>query len=238
MGSGDADPSTLKSKTASNLEATWRWPKALLCGDAEFLPDIGDVFVAGQSGFIAEMLHLDRGCRAGEVEMFVPALFGVGEVGIEVAAVEDVAGAAGVENAGTGDGQRGQRVDLALFVVPHQTLFTHGDATDAAAAALEIVEHCAGFEVHLLAQAFGDDCDIDQAEEFMGVAAQATTVEGGEDAGITAYFGIVGGGIGLMAVDMEGAAAFEVEDREGVKVVVVAAAHDGALAVLGHDEGQ
>src|SRR5438309_4387956 len=41
-----------------------------------------------------------------------------------------------------------------------------------------------------------------------------------------------------MAVDMQRAAALEVEDRKRVDVFVVAAAHDGALAVLWHDEGQ
>ena len=44
--------------------------------------------------------------------------------------------------------------------------------------------------------------------------------------------------IGLVAVDMQRAAALQIEHREGVDVLVVAAAHDGALAVFRHDEGE
>jgi hypothetical protein len=45
-------------------------------------------------------------------------------------------------------------------------------------------------------------------------------------------------GVRLVTVDMQRAAAAEVQEREGVDVVVVAAAHDRPLAVLRHDERQ
>src|SRR5579863_7030314 len=40
----------------------------------------------------------------------------------------------------------------------------------------------------------------------------------------------------LVAIDMQRAAATEVQERKGMDMVVVAAADDGALAVLRHDE--
>ena len=46
------------------------------------------------------------------------------------------------------------------------------------------------------------------------------------------------GRIGLMPVEMEGAAAMQVERRERVQIGIVAAAHDGALVAARHDEGE
>src|SRR6516162_9922944 len=43
-------------------------------------------------------------------------------------------------------------------------------------------------------------------------------------------------GIRLVAIDMQRAATAEVQEREGMDMVIVTAAHDGALAVLGHAE--
>ena len=42
----------------------------------------------------------------------------------------------------------------------------------------------------------------------------------------------------LVAVEVQRAGSRRIEGREGVQIVVVAAAHDGALAALRHDEGQ
>ena len=72
----------------------------------------------------------------------------------------------------------------------------------------------------------------------MGVGAQAAAVERGQDAGLAALLGVMDRGIRLVAVDVQRAAAVQVQMREGMNVLVVAAADDGALAVLRHDEGE
>ena len=83
--------------------------------------------------------------------MVVPAFAGITEVGIDVGAVEHVAGAVGIEHAFGRDRKRRKRADRAGLVIPEQAAFTHGDAADPAAAALEIIQHLVGREVHLLA---------------------------------------------------------------------------------------
>ncbi|MGY4291149.1 hypothetical protein ACVWXO_010415 [Bradyrhizobium sp. LM2.7] len=170
--------------------------------------------------------------------MFAPAFAGMGQVRIDIGAVEDVAGAVGVDHALVRDRHRRHGLDRAGLVVPEQALLTHGDAADLAAAALEIVEHFLRRQIHLLAQPLGDDGDVDVFEKLVGVGAQAAAVERGQNAGLAADLCVVDRGIGLMAVDMQRAAAAEVEHRERMDVLVVAAADDGTLAVLGHDEGQ
>jgi len=49
----------------------------------------------------------------------------------------------------------------------------------------------------------------------VGVGAQTTAVERGQDAGLAAQFGIMDRGVRLMAVDMQRTATPEVEDRKG-----------------------
>ena len=136
------------------------------------------------------------------------------------------------------DRKRRQGVDRAGLVVPEQAFFAHGDAADPAAAALEIIQHLLRRQVHLLAQPLGDDGDVDEFQQLMRVGAQAAAVERRQDAVLAAQLGIMDRGVRLVAVDMQRAAALEVEHREGMDVLVVAAADDGALAVLRHDEGQ
>src|SRR5215469_12593362 len=46
------------------------------------------------------------------------------------------------------------------------------------------------------------------------------------------------GGIRLVAIDMQCAAAAEIEQRKGMDMPVVTTTHDRALAVLRHDERQ
>ena len=72
------------------------------------------------------------------------------------------------------------------LVVPEQASLAHGDAADPAAPALEIVQHLFRRQVHLFAQPFGDDGDVDEFQKLMGVGAQAAAVERGQDAGLAA----------------------------------------------------
>src|SRR5512141_3012429 len=100
--------------------------------DAELLPDGLDVGKRRQPGLVAEVLDLVGRRRAREVEMVVPAPGGTGEVGIDIGAVEHVAGAVGVEHALARDRQRRKRVRGAGLVIPEQAAFPHGDAADPA----------------------------------------------------------------------------------------------------------
>ncbi len=72
----------------------------------------------------------------------------------------------------------------------------------------------------------------------MRVGAHAAAVERRQDSGLAAALRVGQGRIGLMAVEVQRAAAVEIEDRKRRQVVIVAAAHDGALAVVRHDEGE
>src|SRR5215831_13874391 len=84
----------------------------------EFVPDLCDVDKGRQSRFVAEALDLVGRGRACEIEMVAPAFAGMGEIGIDVGAVEDVAGAIGVDHALARDQQRRHGVNSAGLVVP------------------------------------------------------------------------------------------------------------------------
>src|SRR3954471_16202473 len=109
------------------LPATNTPPIALLPGcqsvkkldaDGKLLPDRFDIGKGRQSGLVAETLNLEGGSGAREFEMIVPALVGIAEVGIDIGAVEHVAGAVGVEHALARDRKRRQRMHHAGLVVP------------------------------------------------------------------------------------------------------------------------
>src|SRR5579871_3531785 len=121
----------------SNPEMSWLTSRA----DREFLLDRFDVGDARQAGFVAEPLDLVGRGGARELEMVAPAFVGVREIGIDVSAVEDVAGAVGIDHALARDRQCRQDAHGAALVIPEQAALTHGDAADTAAAALEIIEH-------------------------------------------------------------------------------------------------
>src|ERR1700686_4099055 len=92
------------TKTRPMLYSRESW----LCPDFELLPDGFDVGNRRQSGLVAEALNLVGRCRAREIEMVVPAFAGIAEVGIDIGAVENVAGAVGIEHAFAGDRKRGK----------------------------------------------------------------------------------------------------------------------------------
>jgi hypothetical protein len=115
---------------------------------------------------------------------------------------------------------------------------SHGDGADPAAARTQISQHLAGRQLHLLAQALRHHRGADKTEQVVGVGAQATAIERRQDAGLMTDLGIVDRRIGEMAVDMERAAAGEIEHRKWVPEIVVATAHDRTLAAFRHDERQ
>ena len=157
---------------------------------------------------------------------------------MDIGAVKYVAGAVGIDHALGRDRKRGHGANRTGLVVPEQTLFALGDAADAAAAALEVIQHLVRRHIHLLAQPLGDDGDVDEFKQFVGVGAQAAAIQRGQDAVLPAQFCVMDRGVRLVAVDMQRAASPEIEHRKRMDMLVVAAAHDRPLAVLRHDERQ
>src|SRR5262249_52468409 len=191
-----------------------------------------------QASFIAETLHLERRRRAREAEMVLPALLRAGEAGIHIGAVKHVAGAAGVDDALRRYRQRRPRAHLAGLVVPEQAALTERHAADAAAARLQVFERVWRREIHLLAEPLRHDGDVDEREKIERVGAHRAAVERRHDAGLPAQPRVMHRGVGLMAVEVEKTAAGKVERREGMEIAIVAAAQDGALALVRAYEGE
>src|SRR4030081_1618904 len=111
-----------------------------LRSDRELLPDGFDVGDRRQSSFVAEALNLVGRSRAREIEMVVPAFAGVTEIGIDISAVEHIAGAVGIEHAFARDRKRGQRMRGAGLVIPEQAALSQSNTADPATPALEIIQ--------------------------------------------------------------------------------------------------
>src|SRR5258708_18046768 len=107
----------------------------------EFLFDALDVGERREAGFVAQALDLERRGLGGEAEMIFPALLLVPEIRIDIGAVEDVAGAAGVADPRMRHRQGRKSLHRTRLVVPEQAQLAERYAADLAAAALEIVEH-------------------------------------------------------------------------------------------------
>ena len=104
---------------------------------------------------------------------------------------------------------------------------------------LQIVEHLLRRHVHLLAEALRDHGDVDVCQAARGVFER--TPPPSSEVRMPASrqrLRVVDRRVGLVPVDMQRAAAGDIEHRERRQIVVVAAAHDRALAVVRHDEGQ
>jgi len=150
--------------------------------------------------------------------------------------VEDVAGAIGINDLLVRDIQRRQEALGLALIVPDHAARAHGDGADAAAARTQISEHLARRELHLLAQPLGNDRSADKGQEIVRVGAQAAAIKRREDASLMTDLGIVNGSIGEMPIDMERAAASQVQHWKRMFEIVIAAAHDRALSAFRHDE--
>src|SRR6185295_11798643 len=73
-------------------------PKFFLAPDLKLLFDHFDIGKRRESGLVAEALDLVGRGGARELEMLVPALGGMAEIGIHIGAVENVAGAVGIDH--------------------------------------------------------------------------------------------------------------------------------------------
>jgi hypothetical protein len=84
------------------------------------------------------------GGRARETEMLGPLFARAREVRVDVGAVENVAGAVGVEHVRARHGQRRQGLHSPALVVPDETVLSERHATDEAALAFEQVAQLLG----------------------------------------------------------------------------------------------
>ncbi len=121
-----------------------------------------------------------------------------------------------------GTGRAGRSETSPAFIVPVEAALALRDAADLAALALQIFEHLLRRKSHLLAEPFGDDGDIDEIEQRVEIAAQAAAIKRGQDAARAAGFRIVQRGVALMPIEMQHAAAVEIEIRKGMEEFVVA----------------
>ena len=101
--------------------------------------------------------------------MLLPTLRCIGEVGIDVSAVEDIAGTTRIENTTRRHGKSWKRSRNTRLVIPDQPSLSESHATNAAAPALKVVEHSCRIEPHLLTKAFGYNRDVDEGKELMRV---------------------------------------------------------------------
>src|SRR3954454_12361757 len=200
------------------------------------MPDSLDIGKRRQSSLVAQTLYLVGRCGPREVEMFVPAFAGIAEGRKNISAMEYVPGPVRVEHALGRHRKCGKRVRVAGLVIPEQAALPQRDAADPAASTPEIFQHPLWGHGHLLAQPLCNDGYIDEFQQLVRVGTQATAVERGQNSGFPAKFGVVNCSVRLVSVNVQRAAAAEVQERKWVNVLIVAAANDRALAVLGHNE--
>ena len=128
--------------------------------------------------------------------------------------MEDVAGARRIDNRLARHRQCRQARDPAALVIPEKAALAFGDAANPAALRFQEIEHLRGRQFHLLAEPLGDDRDIDMFEQLLRVGAYPAAVERSQDAARAAFPGVVERRVGLMAVEMQDAAALEIEARK------------------------
>ena len=152
--------------------------------------------------------------------------------------MEDIACAVGVDHLVLRYRQRRQVAVIALLVDPDETLVAERDAADLDALLAQELAQRRRVYAELLAQPLRADRDVDEFQELVRVRAQTAAVERGEDAGLAAQLRIVDRGIGLMAVEVQRAAAGQIERRDRMQIIVVAAADDRPHALVRHHEGE
>jgi hypothetical protein len=129
--------------------------------------------------------------------------------------VKDVAGAVGVDHQAVGHVERRRKRSRLVSSYQSRPCAPMVTPPTADAARAQIGQHLAGRELHLFAQPLGDDRGADEGEQVVGIRTQAAAVERRQDAGLVTDLGVVDGGVGQMSVDMERAAAGEIEQRKG-----------------------
>src|SRR5450759_2374192 len=129
----------------------------------------GDIGKSWQSCFVSEVLDFVSGSGAGEAEMLLPTFRGIGEIGVDISAVENIASPTRIENTIRRHNKSWKCSNSTCLIVPEQATLAERHATNFAAPTLEIVEHSCRLELHLLAKALGYDRDVDEGKELMRV---------------------------------------------------------------------
>src|SRR5262245_1295630 len=119
--------------------------------DVEHSCGLVDLGKRWQTCLVAEVLYRIGRCSASELEVLLPGDALIDQIGIHIGAVEDVAGAVGVDDLLIRDIQRRQEALSLALVVPEHTARAHGDGPDLAAARAQISQHLARRQLHLLA---------------------------------------------------------------------------------------
>src|ERR1700688_4573999 len=115
------------TKNRPMLYSQQTFQQTRLCPDFKLPPDGVDVVKQRQSGFVAKALDFVGRGRARKIEMVVPAFARVAQIGIDIGAVEHVAGAVGIEHPFARNRKRRQRANGAGLVIPEQAALSHGD---------------------------------------------------------------------------------------------------------------
>src|SRR5829696_10026649 len=152
--------------------------------------------------------------------------------------MKDVAGAVGIHHAVCRHFQGRENTLRTALVIPDEAMLAERHATDSTPARAQVLEHLARREMHLFTQALGHHCYIDESEQVVRVRAQPAAIKRGEYPSFPASFRVMNCRIGLVSIDVEGAAAFKIERREWMHVAIIATSHDGPLPALRHDERQ
>src|SRR5437762_3892380 len=92
-----------------------------------------------QASLVAEVLDLVSGRRLRKAEMLLPTPRRIGQVRIDVGAVENVSGSAGIENSIGRYGKSRKRSNGARFVVPDQASLPECNPTKPTAPALKVI---------------------------------------------------------------------------------------------------
>src|SRR3974377_1061709 len=101
------------------------------------------------------------------MEVPLPRFCRIGEIGIDIGAVEDVAGPALIYTAILRYDNSWQRLNGARLVVPNQPTLPERPTADPAAPTFEILKHSRWLKSHLLTETFGYDRDLDEGKEVM-----------------------------------------------------------------------
>ena len=87
------------------------------------------------------MLDFVGGGRSCEAKMLFPTLRRIGEVGINISAVEDISCSTGIENSIRRHSKSRKHLDGARLIVPDQSTLAERYTANPAASTLEIIDH-------------------------------------------------------------------------------------------------
>jgi hypothetical protein len=119
-----------------------------------------------------------------------------------------------------------------IFFAPDHAALTQRHTGDAATLVPQQADGSFRIKVELLAKTFAHDRHVNKRKQVQRVVTDTTAVERNKDATLACRSRIGNGGITLVPIKMKRPAAIQVELREGMKVVVIPAPDDGALAVI------